>query len=194
MGQSATELRYEIESSRANLGETLDAIGDRLSPGRRIERRRNRMRAGMDRFRDRVMGTASGARDRVTAPAHAAMDVGGEGVSSATDMVRDAPDMLRERTQGSPLAVGFVAAGLGFLAASLLPTSEKEEQLEGELLEKAEPLKQELSDAGREAMEHLKEPARQAAEQVKVSVEERAATVSGQAKDAAADVAGHAQP
>ena len=42
MGQSAEELRYEIADTRAELGQTLDAIGDRVSPGRMIERRKNR--------------------------------------------------------------------------------------------------------------------------------------------------------
>jgi hypothetical protein len=188
MGQSAEELRYEIESTRADLGETLDAIGDRLSPSRMVDRRRNRMRAGVHRFRERVMGTATDARERVTAPAHAAVDAGGEGISSAVGMVRDAPDMLRERTQGSPLAVGVVAAGLGFLAAALLPASAKEEELERELVHRAEPLKQELTEAGREAAKHLKEPAREAMEQLKSTAQEGASQVAGQAKSAASDV------
>ena len=33
MGQSAEELRQEIAGTRADLGDTLDAIGDRVSPG-----------------------------------------------------------------------------------------------------------------------------------------------------------------
>ena len=41
MGQSADELRHDIEATRGQLGETLDAIGDRVSPGRMIERRKN---------------------------------------------------------------------------------------------------------------------------------------------------------
>ena len=44
MGQDAEELRREIEASRAEMSNTLDAIGDRVSPGRVIERRKNRMK------------------------------------------------------------------------------------------------------------------------------------------------------
>ena len=61
MGQSTYELRRDIEQTRADLGETLDAIGDRVSPGRMIERRKNRMTSGIRSFKDRVMGTAEQA-------------------------------------------------------------------------------------------------------------------------------------
>ena len=46
MGQSPEELKDEIESTRADLGDTLEAIGDRVSPGRVIERRTARVRQG----------------------------------------------------------------------------------------------------------------------------------------------------
>ena len=45
MGQGPEELRHDIERRRDDLGETIDAIGDRVSPGRIIERRRNRIAA-----------------------------------------------------------------------------------------------------------------------------------------------------
>jgi hypothetical protein len=45
MGQSAEELRRDIERTREGLGETLDAIGDRVSPGRIMERKKNRVTA-----------------------------------------------------------------------------------------------------------------------------------------------------
>ena len=66
MGQSAEELRYEIADTRAELGQTLDAIGDRVSPGRMIERRKNRFVVGMRSAKDRIMGTASDAGTAVT--------------------------------------------------------------------------------------------------------------------------------
>jgi len=53
MGQNADELRRNIETTRENLGETVEAIGDRVSPGRMIERRKNRV---MTNFRNNVNG------------------------------------------------------------------------------------------------------------------------------------------
>ena len=66
MGQSATELKQEIAQTRQNLGETLDAIGDRVSPGRMVERRKNRMARGFQNVRDRVIEIGLVADGRLT--------------------------------------------------------------------------------------------------------------------------------
>ena len=115
MGQSAEELRYEIADTRAELGQTLDAIGDRVSPGRMIERRKNRFVVGMRSAKDRIMGTATDAGHAVTEGAQGV----GEGIAdtagSAVDTVRSAPQAARQQAQGNPVMAGAVAFGLGFL-------------------------------------------------------------------------------
>ncbi len=78
MGQTAEELRQDIADTRDNLSDTLDAIGDRVSPGRVIERRKNRMTAGVHSALERVMGSAH----------------------DAADAVRDAPSSVGSGTQG----------------------------------------------------------------------------------------------
>ena len=47
MGQRAEELRVEIAETRNGLSDTMDAIGDRLSPGRIAERRTNKVTGGV---------------------------------------------------------------------------------------------------------------------------------------------------
>ena len=80
MGANTASLRQEIEGTRSDLGETLDAIGDRVSPGRVIERRKNRMFQGVE--------SAAPSGD-----GHRARRGGGVG---------DVPDMVREGTEGAP--------------------------------------------------------------------------------------------
>ena len=58
MGKSASEVRSEIEDTRQEMSETIDAIADRTSPGRIIQRRRQRMSDGWRSVRERVMGRA----------------------------------------------------------------------------------------------------------------------------------------
>ena len=60
MGQSPEELRREIEQTRMGMSENLDAIGDRVSPGRIVERRTNRVRNSVTSLRERVMGRLKG--------------------------------------------------------------------------------------------------------------------------------------
>lgn len=174
MGQSADELRREIKGTRGDLGETLDAIGDRLSPGRMVERRKNRVVYGLQSVRERVMGTASDTGQAI-----------GDTAGGAVDTIKGTPDTVRQQAQGNPLAAGAVAFGFGVLLASIFPASEKEKQAAEQLMDKAQPLKDELKSTGQEMAEHLKEPAREAMEQVKEAAAEGKQAVTDTTKDAA---------
>jgi ElaB/YqjD/DUF883 family membrane-anchored ribosome-binding protein len=185
MGQSPEELKQEIESTRSDLGETLDAIGDRVSPGRVIERRTNRVRLAVGGLRDRVMGfvddTTSSANDRI---------------GSTVDTIREAPSAGRATTQGHPMVAGALAFGVGFLIAAVVPRTQAEEQAATQLADRVEPLKQELSEAGHEVAQSLSDPAREAAHELKdtakAGVQEVASQVQGataSTKEAARDAA-----
>ena len=180
MGQSAEQLRREIEYTRGDLGETLDAIGDRLSPGRMMERRKNRMRSGLQTVRERVMGTVSDTGSAVAETAGGVADAAGGAVST----LKETPDTVRQQTQGNPLAAGAIAMGVGVLLASVFPATEKERRAADQLMDKAEPLKDELMETGREMAEHLKEPAREAVDQVKEAASEGTQAVTDTARQA----------
>ena len=51
MAERTTELRRDIEETRERMTGTMDAIGDRVSPGRVVERRVNRFRQTSSRVR-----------------------------------------------------------------------------------------------------------------------------------------------
>jgi ElaB/YqjD/DUF883 family membrane-anchored ribosome-binding protein len=198
MGESAAELRRDIENTRADLGMTLDAIGDRVSPSRIVERRRNRMVYKVRDFKDRIMGSAEHVVDRgrsagqsVTGAGGNALSAGGDALSSMGESIHDTPDMVRQKTAGSPLVAGAIAFGFGFLVASVLPASDAEIQAEQRLVEKAEPIKQELTEAGKEMAEHLKEPAREAVADLKDTAREGAQGVTETARGAAQETAQH---
>jgi ElaB/YqjD/DUF883 family membrane-anchored ribosome-binding protein len=160
------ELRRDIDDRRASMSGTLEAIGDRVSPGRMIERRRNRIIVWVGNARDRVMGTAHDVSDRVGETAH----VVGSAPSNAVDTVR-------ANTGGAPLVAGGIAFGFGMLVGSLVPASRTERQLGQQALRAAEPLKNELQEAGQEMLEQLKEPVSEAVEDVKESAQQGAQQV-----------------
>jgi gas vesicle protein len=167
MGQSAEELREEIAGTRAELGDTLEAIGDRVSPGRVIERRKNRMISGIRSVKDRVMGTAEDAKDRVLGTATDAGGAVSDTASSALDSLKSAPETVRQRTVGNPLVAGAVAFGVGFLVAVALPPSEAEQQVAKKALDKAEPLKEQVARSGEQVADHLAGAAAEAVSEVK---------------------------
>ena len=172
MGESAEELRRDIEETRGGLTETLDAIGDRVSPGRVIERRKNRMVQGVQAARERVMGSAADARDGVAG-----------GTSTAVDTVKGTPDAVRHQTVGSPIAAGAIAFGIGFLVAAILPPSQSEQRAAEGLLDKAEPLKDELASAGREVAEGVKGVAQDAVQEVKATAADGTQAVKDTVQD-----------
>jgi ElaB/YqjD/DUF883 family membrane-anchored ribosome-binding protein len=174
MGQRAEELRVEIAETRNDLGDTMDAIGDRLSPGRIAERRKNQVTGGIRSLRDRVMGSAEHGAHSLSETAH-----------SATDAVKDTPELVRERTGGSPMAAGALAFGVGFLVAATLPQPRREKEAGARLLETAQPVTQQLTEGGREVVEHVKEEAGQAAQELKQTAAESARSVAEAAQQAA---------
>jgi hypothetical protein len=175
MGQDVEELRTDIERSREDLGGTLDAIGDRISPGRMMSRQRNRALSGWHSVRDRVMGTVADAGDR-------ASDLG----SSVTDRV--GPEAVRRQAEGSPLAAGLVAFGLGVVTAAVFPPTEVEERMASAVKDKAEPLKAGVMDAGREVVDDLKQQASDAGRELNETATDAAGQVADRAKSAAADI------
>ena len=185
MGQSAEGLRREIAESREHLGTAVDAIGDRVSPGRIAERQANQVRNRVRDVREGIMGTASGATDTIGfGVGGAAQKVSGS-ASGAAEKVKGAPQSVKQvatrQTQGAPLAAGLVAFGAGALVAALLKPSPREGQVAQTLLEKAEPVKEAASDAGNELASGLKEEGQQSVEQVK----EKAVSATEQVKETA---------
>ena len=174
MGQDTDELKRDIEDTRAGMTETLDAIGDRVSPGRIVERRKNRIRASVHDLRDRVMGSASDAQHGVTDAAH-----------GAADAVKHAPDAIATGTQGAPLMAGAIAFGAGFLVAAVFSPTETEKKASAKVMETLEPAKEQLVDSAKEVADHLKEPAKQAAQDIKDMAGDSAAAVASSARDAA---------
>jgi len=189
MGQSAEELRRDIEQTREGLGETLDAIGDRVSPGRIVERKKNAMTYGLRGVRERVMGTVGDTTSSISGRVHSV----GDSAHGAVDSVKGMPGSVRDQAQGAPVLAGALAFGVGFLIAAAFPPSEAEKAAGAKVMEKVEPLKGEIASAGKEMAEHLKEPAMEAANQVKDAAMESAQSVTDTAKTAAQDTTAQAK-
>ncbi len=173
MGQTPEELRRDIARTREDMGGTLEALGDHVSPGRMIERRKNRMANSWHSISERVMGTASDVAQSVT-----------DTTGAATDTVRNAPETVARQAQGSPIAAGAVAFGAGFLVAAIFPPTRSERQAASQLMDKAEPLTEELKAVGQQVVQDLEEPARAAVESVKEAASTSADEVKTTAQEA----------
>ncbi len=178
MGKSPEELRSDIARTRDNLSGTLDAIEDRVVPGRIVERRKEQFRSRLSSVKETVMGSADDLSRR-------ADDAGGqlsEHLSGAGEWAHQAPETARQGAQGNPLAAGLIAFGAGLLAAAIFPGTQTEAQVAQKVQEAAQPLADEAKQAGKELVSDLQPAAEEAVQQVK----ETAMAGVDQMKDAAA--------
>jgi hypothetical protein len=185
MGESPQELRRDIENIRGDLGNTLDEIGDRVSPGQIVRRRTRRVSQGFRNVRETVMGSAQNATQTTTSGASSAVESAQQTVGQVADQARQAPDTVKRQTQGNPLAAGLIAFGGGLLIASVLPASEPEQQATSKLQEVAQPLKDKAIEAGQEVKSSLQDATQEAAQQVKDTAQDAARDVKGQTQHSA---------
>lgn len=197
MTNNPEEIRRDIERTRRELSSNVDALTDKVSPSRVMERRVERARGAVTSVKEKVMGTTSdttgSAKDTMSS---AASSVSGA-ASSVADTASAAPQMARQRTQGNPLAAGLIAFGAGWLISSILPASEKEQQAAAAIKDKAsehsDKVTGPLSEAAHQVTDNLREPAQQAAESVKSTATDAVSTVKGETQAATVDVTDQAK-
>jgi len=192
VGKTAAELRDEIEMQRAEVGRDLDAIGDRVSPGRIVERKTESVKGKLRGMKESVMGRAEDANDNLHDGAHTVGDKASEArggtlelAHSARDNVAAVPDKVRSTTEGNPLAVGLVAFGLGLIAASLIPPTKKEQELGRQLQPQLEDAARRANEAGRGLVEDLKPDVTKAIGQIKAQATDATQHVGEQVKQGA---------
>jgi uncharacterized protein YjbJ (UPF0337 family) len=193
MGKSASEVRADIEDTRRDMSDTVDAIADRTSPRRIVRRRRERVTAGWRSMRERVMGKAESAYGTAADQAGRVPDAAREAATTVTETAQAVPQKVAEGTQGNPIAAGIVAFGAGLLVASILPPSEAEQKAAARLREKAGPLQEELGEAGRQVVEDVKSAAQEGVEQVKSTASDAAANVQEDVRSSARQVSEQAR-
>ncbi len=176
------QIRAEIATTRGNLSDNVNALGEAVTPGNIARRQAEKVQGAAIGVKDRIMGTGedtvAGVQDTMT---------------SAGDTVAGAPQAARRRTRGNPLAAGLIALGAGWLVGSLLPATQKERELAVQAKEKAAPLVQEAQAMAKEVGESLGQPAADAAQSVKQTAKDAADNVKAEAQSAKDDVQSSAQ-
>jgi len=199
VGQDPEQIREEIEQTRAEMGETVGAITYKTDL-------KSRTRDKVSDTKDKITGKASDVKDRVTGTVSHATDSvsdhlpsggsggsggsAGGGLSATKDRITSAtPDAQEVKykarraasvAQQNPLGLAIGSLALGFLAGSLIPTTDVENEKIGPI---ADQIKEEAQNVGHEALERGKAVAAQAQE---------AATSAMQASEQAKGVAGEA--
>jgi uncharacterized protein YjbJ (UPF0337 family) len=171
------QIRAEIDATRGDLGYNVDALADKVNPTQIAHRQADKVKNRFTGIKETVMGSHD--------PAGTA--------SSAADSAKDAGHQAVEKAKGNPLAVGLLAFGAGWLVSSLIPASEKEQDLAGQVKEQAAPLVDQAKSAAQDVAQNLKGPAQDAVASLKDTAQDAAGTVKDEAQGAASDVKDSAQ-
>jgi hypothetical protein len=216
------QIRREIQRTQAALSQDVDALTEKVTPGKIVERRVDRARDAATRLKEKVMGSethgghhisdgggvraaASHAADRASGTASAAASSVQDATSSAAGTVQDAastaagavqeaPQAIRRQARGNPLAAGLIAFGAGWLVSSLLPATRREQELADQAKQVAQDKVAPVAQqvAG-EVRENLREPAQQAVDSVRATTQDAKETVADEGRSAAHDVQGRTQ-
>ena len=165
MGQDPSQIRNDIEETRARMGDTAEALGHKADvPGRARE-------AISDKV-DSVKSTFSGAKDSVS-----------ESTPSGGDMKQGAKQAVGMAKE-NPLGLAIGATAVGFVAGLLIPATRVENEKIGPM---ADQIKDQVKETGQEAMERGKQVAQdvasQAADTAKESGKEQAEGLRDSAQD-----------
>jgi hypothetical protein len=175
MGQDPSQIREEIEQTRGEMGETVDALAHKADVKSRVREsftdKRERLRAQMIGTKSRI-GEATPEGEQVK-----------EGARQAVGVAEENP---------IGLALGGLAAG--FLAGMLLPSTRIEDERVGPI---ADQVKEKAMETGQEAVERGKEVAGEVAEQAvetaKAAGQEQTEALKSSAQENAEEVRGEAQ-
>jgi hypothetical protein len=143
MGQEASEIREEIEQTRAEMGDTVDALAHKTDVKSRVK---ESFADKKERLRAQMTGTTSRIGD--AAPSGSEVK---QGAQQAVGVAEENP---------IGLALGGLAAG--FLAGMMLPSTRIEDERLGPI---ADDMKEKAVETGQEAIERGKDVAGQVAEQ-----------------------------
>jgi ElaB/YqjD/DUF883 family membrane-anchored ribosome-binding protein len=138
VGQDPSQIRNDIEETRARMGDTAEALGHKADvPGRTREAMSDKV--------DTVKSKFSGAK---------------ESVSDAAPNPQQAVGIAKE----NPLGLAIGATAVGFVAGLLIPSTRIENERIGPV---ADQVKEQARETGQEALERGKHVAEQAAQTAK---------------------------
>jgi Protein of unknown function (DUF3618) len=170
MGQDPSDIRAEIEETRARVGDEVDALSYKTDVPARVG-------DYVDDKKQAVKDKATGVKDAVTGTASRAVP-NGENVG-----------LVKDTAERNPLGLAVGAAALGFVAGLLIPSTRMENERMGEMSDRVvDAAKETASDAvergkqvAQEAAETAKETGKEHGQELATNLQERASSPASEA-------------
>jgi gas vesicle protein len=162
MGQDPSQIRQEIEETRSEMGETVDALAYKTDV-------KTRVKSSVADKRDQVVGQLRGTTGKI-----------GEATPDG-EQLKEGAQRAAGVAQENPLGLALAGVAGGFLVGMILPSSRIENERVGPL---ADQVKETAVETGQEALERGKEVASQVAEQAVEGAKEAGQEALDTAKEA----------
>jgi gas vesicle protein len=163
MGQDPSTIRREIEETRAEMGDTVEALGYKADV--------------KSRAKENVQGKVGSVKEKITGAKDSITGSAGSAVGSVSDATPD-PEQVKQQAkraagvaQENPLGLAVGSLAVGFLAGMLIPETKVEHEKLGPV---ADQVKDQVREAGQEALEHGKQVAQETAQAATSAAKETA--------------------
>ena len=163
MGEDPSQIREEIEETRARMGETVDALGHKAD------------------VKTRAKESVSGKVDSVKSKFGGASSTVSERTPSGED-VKQGAKRAAGVAQENPIGLALGSVAVGFLAGMLVPSTRVEDQRLGPV---ADQVKEKAKETGQEAVERGKQVAGEAAQSAKETAQQSGQEQAGELKSSA---------
>lgn len=174
MGKDSGQIKREIEATREEMGDTVEAIGYRANVPRRMK---DSISDTVGAVKDKWADTTSGLRS---------------GIAKLNDQMPDASDLRAgarqavQTVQENPLGLALGAVAVGFLAGLLLPSTDFEREKIGPMTDR---LKDNAVETGKEILDRSKQVAQDAAQAAQSSAQRHGQELASSVKERAKDIA-----
>jgi Protein of unknown function (DUF3618) len=192
MGQDPDAIRQDIEQTRAEMTETVEAVGYKADvPSRakdavseKVENVKSKVSDTATRAKEAVVGTASRAGDTVSGTASRVGDA-----TPSRGEVKQQTRRVAGLAKENPLGLAIGAAAVGFLAGLAVPTTRVEDERLGPV---ADQVKDKVKETGQEALDRGRQVAQEVAstatETAKEKTQEQGQQLADSARQSAQDV------
>jgi gas vesicle protein len=171
MGQDPSTIRQEIEQTRGEMGDTVEALGYKADV--------------KTRAKDAISDKVGAAKEKVSGAAGRMSETTPDGGD-----VQHGAHRAKGIAEENPLGLAIGGLAVGFLAGLALPGTRVEDERIGPV---ADQVKEKAKETGEEALERGKQVAQQTAESAKETAREAGQQQAEEMRSSAEEKAGEAQ-
>jgi gas vesicle protein len=183
MGQDPSEIRQDIEQTRAEMGDTIEALAYKTDV--------------KTRAKESVSNKVQSAKDSVSSKVESVKSKAGLASSKVGDAAPSGQDVKQGArkaagiAQENPLGLALGAVAVGFVAGLAAPSTRVEDERIGQV---ADQVKEKARETGEEALQRGKQVAQEAAQSAKDTAQQSGQEHAQQLKESARESAQEVSP